>query len=124
MTRLETALRDANAQRGLSRSSSRRTSKEPTTARQVSRTSSTRRRSMASPSNSLRQSREGFDANLAAERSVLPAGLSWFTRFTAQLHSPPHQFVYLEFCGSVRARLPSGLSAVWQLDLQVFSTRH
>ena len=74
MTRLETALRDANAQRGLSRSSSRRTSKEPATARQMSRTSSTRRRSMASPSNSLRQSR-GFDSYLAAERSVLPAGL-------------------------------------------------
>ena len=89
MTRLETALRDANAQRGLLRSSSsRRTSKEPATARQVSRTSSTRRRSMASPSNSLRQSREGFDSNLAAERSVLPAGLAGFAPVTPQMHSP------------------------------------
>ena len=87
MTRLETALRDANAQRGLSRSNSRRTSKEPATARQVSRTSSTRRRSMASPSSSLRQSREGFDSNLAAERSVLPAGLSGVTPVTPQLRS-------------------------------------
>ena len=75
MNRLEMALRDAGAQRGMSRSSSRRTSKEPATARQVSRTGSTRRRSMASPSSSLKQSREGFESNLAAERSALPAGL-------------------------------------------------
>ena len=101
MTRLETALRDANAQRGLSRSSSRRTSKEPATARQMSRTSSTRRRSMASPSNSLRQSREGFDSNLAAERSVLPAGLSWLTSIIAQLHSPLRCFACVKFCRSV-----------------------
>ena len=74
MTRLDTALKDASQQPGLSRSSSRRTTRENN--RQMSRTSSTRRRSMASPSSSLRQSREGFEANLAAERSVLPAGLS------------------------------------------------
>ena len=74
MNRLETALHDASQQRVLSRSSSRRTSREPA-ARQLSRNSSTRRRSMASPTNSLRQSREGFESNLAAERSVLPAGL-------------------------------------------------
>ncbi|KAL3130594.1 hypothetical protein ABBQ38_008398 [Trebouxia sp. C0009 RCD-2024] len=76
MNRLEMALRDASAQRGLSRTSSRRTSKEPATARQMSRTGSTRRRSMASPSNSLKQSREGFESNLAAERSALPAEAS------------------------------------------------
>lgn len=75
MNRLETALRDANAQRGLSRSNSRRTSKDTAATRQLSRNSSSRRRSMASPSTSLRQSREGFESNLAAERSVLPAGL-------------------------------------------------
>ena len=76
MNRLETALRDAGAQRGLSRSSSRRTSKDTAATRQLSRNGSTRRRSMASPSTSLRQSREGFEANLAAERSALPAGLN------------------------------------------------
>ena len=75
MNRLEIALRDANAQRGLSRSNSRRTSKDAGVTRQMSRNSSSRRRSMASPSSSLRQSREGFESNLAAERSVLPAGL-------------------------------------------------
>lgn len=75
MNRLEVALRDASQQRGLSRSSSRRTSRDPA-GRQLSRNSSTRRRSMASPSSSIRQSREGFESNLAAERSVLPAGLA------------------------------------------------
>lgn len=83
MNRLETALRDASTQRGLSRSSSRRSSKEPATARQVSRIGSTRRRSMASPSSSLKQSREGFEANLAAERSALPAGLHILDRMVA-----------------------------------------
>ena len=71
--RLETALQDASQQRGLSRSSSRRTSRD-VAARQLSRTGSTRRKSLASPSPSLKQSKEGFEANLAAQRSVLPAG--------------------------------------------------
>ncbi|DBA93849.1 hypothetical protein WJX82_009274 [Trebouxia sp. C0006] len=75
MNRLEIALLDASQQRGLSRSSSRRTSRDAA-GRQLSRNSSTRRRSMASPTNSLKQSREGFEANLAAERSVLPAEAS------------------------------------------------
>ncbi len=85
MNRLETALHDASQQRGLSRSSSRRTSREAA-GRQLSRNSSTRRRSMASPTNSLRQSREGFEANLAAERSVLPAGLHVLAAYCFACH--------------------------------------
>ena len=85
MHRLETALHDASQQRGLSRSSSRRTSREAA-GRQLSRNSSTRRRSMASPTNSLKQSREGFEANLAAERSVLPAGLRMLAAYCFACH--------------------------------------
>lgn len=77
MTRLETALKDASLQRGLSRQSSQRSSRD--NARQMSRQSSTRRGGMGSRQASLRQSREGFEANLAAERSVLPAGKHHFT---------------------------------------------
>lgn len=97
MNRLEMALRDASAQRGLSRTSSRRTSKEPATARQMSRTGSTRRRSMASPSNSLKQSREGFESNLAAERSALPAGLHWFIVVHCVAASPFFCFLVVTF---------------------------
>ncbi len=85
MNRLETALLDASQQRGLSRSSSRRTSRDAA-GRQLSRNSSTRRRSMASPTNSLKQSREGFEANLAAERSVLPAGLRMLAAYCFACH--------------------------------------
>ena len=103
MTRLDTALRDASLQRGLSRSSSRRTTRE--TNRQMSRTSSnTRRRSMASPSSSIRQSREGFEANLAAERSVLPAGL--FCMAPCCLRPPiRHDFVSTQISHSCRVVL-------------------
>ena len=71
-TRLETALADAAASGQLSRTGSRRLSRG-TSGVGASR-SSQQRRSLGSPSSSMKQSRKDYDASLTAEHSAKSLG--------------------------------------------------
>ena len=75
--RLQSALQDAASQRAvaqLSRSSSRRLTRGDSRRGGAAPPSGQERRSLGSRSSSLRQSRRGYEVNLAAERGALPAG--------------------------------------------------